>query len=932
MDGTFASYQGFPLARCVVHRSRGWGADLSIVEIHVGGGIPYDVLPPPPEKLYLTVVRGQGPQPPPTPPSALPAQTPEGASTLRLPDGSKKLEACGTLLMIEVVRDKLYGFALPGLFVIRAETVRESDNGQAQRVRLTLADIRFFFVRGLMGRWSFNRRGADGKIRLDSVRPDGSPFSRRMIVDGAAAQLPSSPRVTAGPATWAADFGAVELPAFDPALHALKTLVEPAGLEDPCLRLDGSLAFHPAGEGQVGFAQGGAGRNDRPIGLEFILSKDGAGKGRVVEPGFPEEFIVVVGGETVATVVMDDCEPVLILPGNEVRPLTEELVRRLTDGRYGLDWLMKFVLRPTAFQNVPGVDPEVLDLFADQAGKCFRIPGVEVRVDPAARAPRAGVLPGANEAAADQLSRDAAEKQPSRDVLEPGPNARLLPLLDRAESQAGQRLPITVEAYTFSTVHQILAGTPSQEAYQVVVRELEKLYGQALTVSASDDLFGRLSRPPFDITEIFNGGKGERAFNEASRRGVSFDDLAAAMNKAREIDRLRDAGPQGKAQAEAIQRLELEKADLEEKLGADAGQREILEAGFEIIALERELYEEAGPLSEGPIPWLTNERLGEFLDRRDLQRDELNDKLARLFEKIDKDREERLRRTRGGQAPTDEKPIGMVVLVNRERRVDPDARVFERLGVVKLSSLGVHVDPDRCTDESQARGVLQPVKVTFGAVIRPRTDVPPAATGVPGRTSVVRETQQPTLRIGATPGGQVTSELVFPTGQVVGDFQEGLGGESKIPGALSDEASVFKAAFQRTARGTVVPVKLEDVALDRAVRIYDPDLVELVPLGGPGNRDELVATARARAAERANVPDVVRTERYVFGRPWPIQCDGVVASVTWQMREKDGVPCGFETIVQTGTSAAAFHPPAGTTVLRAPSPVGQGARREGLMP
>ena len=916
MDGTFASYQGFPLARCVVHRSRGWGADISVVEIHVGGGVPYDVLPPPPERLYTTVIRGQGPQPPTQPPTNVPAQAPEGASTLRLPDGTKKLEACGTLLMLEIVRDKLYGFALPGLFVVRAETVRESDDGRAQRVRLTLADVRFFFVRGLLERWSFNRRGADGRIRLDSVRPDGEPFSRRALIDGAAAQLPSQPRVTAGPAVWAQDFGAVELPPFDSALHALQVLVEPAGLEEPALRIDGSLAFHAAADGRVGYAEGGAGRNDSSIDPGFVLSKDGAGHGKVVEPGYPEEVFLVVGGETIATVVMDDCEPVLILPGNEVRPLTEELVRRLTGGRFGLAWLERFVMHPTAYQNIPGLDPEVLDLLADQAGRCFRIPGVEVRLTEdqieagqAQARNNAGRLVGGQLAADFRIAGVLADVQAvgARDVLEPGPNARLLPLLDRAESQAGVRLPVTVEAYSFTTVHQALGGTASQEAYQVVVRELQKRYETAHTVDADNDLFGRLSRPPFDIADIFNGGKGRAAFEEASRRGVNFDDLAAAMNKAREIDRLRDGGPIAKAQADAIQRLELEKAELEEKLGGDAGGKELLEAGFEIIALERELYDDAGPISEGVTAWLTNERLGDFLNKRDLQRDELNDKLARLFQKIDQDREERRGRTRAGAAPTDEKPLGMVVLVNRERRVDPDARVFDRLGVVKTSTLAAHVDPDRCTDESQARAIFKPVKVTFGATLRPRTDVPPSAVPIK-RSSVVREDPK------------------------AGDFQVGAGGESKIPGALSDEATVFKAAFKRTARGSVVEIPLSEVPFDRAVRISDPDLVELVPATGTGNRDDLVARARLRALERANVPDVVRTERFVFARPLPIQCDGVVASVTWQMREKDGAPCGFETIVQTGASAAALAQP-GTTVVRAPAvPAGAGARREGLLP
>ncbi len=925
MDGTFAAYQGFPLARCTFHRTRGWGADISVVEIHVGGP-SYDVMPPPPDKLYLTVVRGQGAQPPPTPPPLLPAQAPGG--DLRMPDGAKPLEACGTLVMLEVNHGVVYGFAVPGLFVVRAETVRESDTGTAQRVRLTLADVRFFFVRGLMDRWSFNRRGADGKIQKDSVRPDGALFTRRELVDGAAAQLPSSPRVTAAPAIWSQDVQSHEFPPFDPALHALQTLVAPAGLEDPCLRLDGSLAFHGAGDGQVGFAHSGAGRNTDPVPPQFVLSKDGAGKGRVVEPSYPEELVIVVGGLTLATAVLDDCEPCLILPGDEVRPLTEELVRRLTDGKYGLDWLMKFVLRPTAFQGLPGVDPDVLDIFADQAGKCFRIPGVEVRNTDGAP----GIsLFGAQGVATDQLVRDAAEQKAQRDALEPGPNARLLPLLDRAETQAGRRLPISVEAFGFTTVHHLLDATASQEAYAIISRELQKLYDVAQTARGNviDNLSGKQARPPFALGDIFNGGKGVNAFNEASRRGVSLDDLAAAMSKARAIDALRDGGPIATAQAAQIERLELEKADLEEKMGGDAGTREILQAGIDIIALERELYESAGPLTEGPLNWLTNESLGEFLNRRGLQRDELEAKLAKLFEKIDNERAGQLARKLQGLPASEEKPRGMVELVNRRRKVDPDARVFENLGVVKLTNLGVHVAPDRATDESHAHAILKPVKVTFGCTVRPRTDVPPGL--AVKKSSFVQTGSGPTITVGTTPGGQAfTASQTGGQGEVV--VQQGAGAESKIPGALNDEASVFKVAFKRTSRGQVVEVPLASVAFDRAVRIYEPDLVELVPLNGPSNRDDLVARARRMAQERSNVPDVVRTSRFVFGRPWPIQCDGVVASVTVEMRDKDGVPCGFQTLVQTGQTAAPLTPTGGSTIVRSPAPVGAGAAREGLIP
>ncbi|HBP17421.1 MAG TPA: hypothetical protein DEA08_06480, partial [Planctomycetes bacterium] len=46
-----------------------------------------------------------------------------------------------------------------------------------------------------------------------------------------------------------------------------------------------------------------------------------------------------------------------------------------------------------------------------------------------------------------------------------GPNAHLLPLRARAETAAGKRLPVRVDAYRFASVHRAMA--PTREAEKI---------------------------------------------------------------------------------------------------------------------------------------------------------------------------------------------------------------------------------------------------------------------------------------------------------------------------------------------------------------------------------------------------------------------------------------------------------------------------------
>ncbi len=895
-DGTFATYQGHALARCTFVRSRGWGASTSTVEILSGARGPVEVQPAIPARIFASVTRGPGNSPPPPPPS--PPPSPPGGSLpetqVRPGDGPPRLEPVGTLLMYEVVGSAVYAVTVPGLYVIRSESVRRSDADPIERVRLTLVDVRYFFALGLLPRWSFNRLRADGSVALNSVRPDRERFSKREIANLVCSSLPSQPRLAVAPAKWSDDRGAIEFERFGHSIVALRQLAATSGLEEPCLRLDGSIALHAAGDGAVRYAPGGAGANTDEIpatdaaGGGVLLYKEGAGHGSVVEPQFPEEFVLVVGGERIATVAVDDWEPVLVTSDETVLPLTEATVRALTGGRWGLDWLKVFVLRPRADQQINGLDPEVAELLARQAWRMFRLPGVEkVSSDGVAGRGPVALSPGAAESAQAGSALDALRRV-VHEVTEPGPNAHLLPLLDRAETVAGRRRPVRVEAFRFTPETQIARSGPASEELQEVQQQIRRIRGVAPPRSAV------VKYAPLGLDQLFKFDR-----NRAGRRGVSFEELSRALVVARDTEAYRDQGVAGKNYADAITPLLAAQAELSEKTGGAAGQSEILSAAFKIAALERQLYEDASLAESAELGLqgaLGADSLDEVLDRRRGARDTLLLELDTLFERVERERFEREERKKAGLSASVDKPLGLVLLVNRKRSEDTGARVYsESLGIVQTSALAGHVDPDRAPDASGATFRPLAVRVTFGAVVRPRLDVP---------------------------AGQLATGTTFT--EQGGTFNGLTELDTRIPAALSDDRTYYTAAFQRVGRNQVRKVDIDTVDRSRAVRV-EADLVELVPLDEPSNVEELDRQALAIALERSNVPDSVTTERRCLARPWPIQCDGVVESVTITMREKNGAPCGFETLVVTGATAAPGAPALGRSAVR-----GQASKREGL--
>ncbi len=954
-DGTIATYQGIGLTRCTFQRTRGYGSTGTVVELHLDPGFtlePFKL-----EDLFRSALA--------TAPVAL------GPSAVR---ARKKLSAYGHLVMKETVRDVVHEHPPVLLFVVRAEEVRRSDGSPTGRFRLSLEDVRYFFARGLLKRWSYNRHRADGTVALDSVKPNGDRYTKGEVAQAAARALPGAPKLAAYPSRWDQDQSSQDFPRFGGAAAALARLSAKAGLEDLCLRLDGDVALHTAGDGLLGYAPGGKGANSQPFPKEVVLSKNGQGRGKTLEPGYPEEFILVAGGERVVTVAVDDWEPVLQFPGGLVRKLDEALMRNLTNGKFGLDWLSRFVLQPTAYQHHPDVDSDVAELLADQAWQLYRLPGVEV--ESAAASPAHGQSSSLFNQAA-ELAQERADADVK--VTGPGPNAHLLPILPRAETVHGRRQAPLVEAYSFTTEHVKLRGSPGQQALEAVRREIARLRANVPTTS-NVPLQPRGGAAELQAGDVFRGAE-----DRLAARGVRIADIDAALRRVREIESFRSKSSAGPGFADQLMKLTREQIQAEEQVGAEGGRTEIFDAAVAIFETEKQIREDA---AAGILPdadttifgTFTSEGLRDALFRREASRQALISRIEPLLVRAEREREERRKRIETTGSPGAGEDFGLVVLSNRPvakqsvevrgpdltglegdarseaiatggtpvstplptpRAVDGAARVVDaEAGLVRLSGLGGHVAPDGASDPSHAHFVPRAVRVTFGVKLRPRVDKPPPFDGFEVTVEAVQDV------IVEETGDAVSAELqrLHAQNEAAGvtlrqaierdrsaliAVQPG-GGQSVISDALSDQESWYAAAFRRTGRGEVEQVQVDTVPLDRAVRVEEPDFVELVKLDGTSNRADLDAAAHRIAQERANVPDVVESMRVVLARPWPVQCDGVVSSVTITLREKDGVPCGFETVVTTGTTGT---PPIGErrTQVRPSSPNdARGARREGM--
>jgi hypothetical protein len=858
--GTFATYQGFPLRACQFRRSRGYAATTSTVDI-MASSLPagWSVEAPNLSTLF-TKARNQ-------------------SEPKRVANG---FAASGALVMRYTDEKGVdYKVTVDPLYIIRAETVRRGPS--VERVRLTLVDIRYFWPRGLMNRWSFNRRRGDGVVAMDSTIGNedvavvgGSPgdlFSRFQIAQLATKRLAGAPRLVSAPERWKLDKSGVEFKPFAPAVSAVQQLVAKAGLEDPCLRLDGDVDLPAAGAGALGYAPGGTGENKQAFESKFKLYKDGQGQGRVVEPGYPEEFVVVVGGQRVATVALDDWEPVLYLPGRVVVPLNEETVRKLTGNRYGMEWLSEFVLRPPNYRSDPNVDPEVTDLLGDQAWRLWRMPGVEA-----------------------------------------GPNAHLLPMQPRAETENGRRVAITVEIVHFTTEHVTLRASPNLERLSEIGRQMAALRANKPAIPSSVTVVGGHGLGTLSVLDLLSS----EAQKELSDLGISSMEIDQALKSVRAIEAARKAVRGGDLYADNMLRLERERLEEEEKAGRGRpGQVAIFDAALEVVKAEKELEKGASAVLEalGKIDSaLSDQTFRTLLKERSDLRELVGIRIKDLAKRAANARAQARQRFLETGSEAVSKPRTHVLYSNRPkpraggvtRKIDQDAIVVdEHAGVIRTSELAGHVEPDGApaTTLGAAKFVPKPVRVIFGTSLRPRVDVPPGTTS------------RPESGAGSIPG---------------------RGGQNVVPEALNDTESTYYAAFGRVARGVPIRIGLNEDVFARGVVIDDPDLVELIRLDGSSNLLDLDQRATELAADRLNAPDVVESSRVLLAHPWPVNCDGVVESVTITMREKDGAPCGFETLVTTGSSRAAVPQGQGQTRTRTAAQIaaakGAAAKREGTAP
>ena len=870
MAGTLATYQGWPVRDVRFRRTRGWRADTSTLLLFAADfPAGFEFVTPTPGNL----VRGRtqarldlGAIRSPRPPVPLP--------------GARRLEFAGSLVMAEVDRAGMeYVVVVDPLYCISIETVRRNADGSLAMLLARLVDSRYFDAQGFVRRWSFNRRDAEANYAPDSVKSGGEPFSLAEIAEEVAKNLFSTPKLAHAPETWADVRPAVELPRFAPATVALAKLAQEHGSGDLCLCLDGSVALWPPGEGRVGHAREGEGaENSADLPPELFLDLQGTGQSRGTEATYPPDFVVIVGGLRIASVRMDDLEPVLVVEG-QVVPLTEETMQKLTGGRYGLTWLSVFVLAPQAYQNDAGIDPRVTQLLREQAWRLWRIPGVE-KDAPFQEAPRQSSLAsGISDASAgfDQLVAGLQRQTRGQSNRVKGPNAHHLPLRDRAETSAGRRLPVRVDSYRFTSVHRVMAPTREAEAMAGARRRMgelrQEIRQQARRKGKPDPWDGVSVSFLFDERYASMPALHE-ALGDLSAHGITREDFERAVGRQRLVDRIRDAAPQlvGEWEKE-LQKL----AQLEGEAGGPG--RTLLDLAREVVDFEKSVGESRSAL-ETPDEEL-RERAGEL-------RDKIQDELRAL----DREREERETRTQVGARRSLTEQTA-VFIRNLPRQLDPEARVYSaELGVIQTSELSGHLAEEGVPVAEATRFVAKSPLVTFGAVLRPRA---------------------------TAPSGRVQT----------GGGSSGGGGGTMIPECLSDQESYYAAAFRRVARGRAERIEVATVPQGQGVPVERPDLVELVPLEGEGNKGALDETAKAVAEGVFGRPDRVDAARYSVARPWPVNTDGVVAGVEIAMRPNGK---GFVTTIHVGSDAPAIKPLDRTRVRVRRGGSSDGAAREGLLP
>lgn len=874
--GTVVMYQGARVQQLKYRRTRGFDADQTVIVMPVAS-FPdgFELIAPQPAELAGEIPRVEADV--------------EGALAGRSPALPRRLRFAGWLVIADLSDDvplHRTPVEVGPLFVLRVERLRRSETTHVAMIQVTLVDERYFWAsRGVLrSRWSFNRVRADGSIALDSVRPDGTPFPRDEVARHVVGSLYRTPQLAAAPAEWAKLTGELSLPRFCPPVMGLGELVRQGKTEDPCLRLDSTVALHKAGDGFVGYAPEGKGANAQSFPPGVILSKRGTGPGYSAELGYADDYLLVVGKERIATVALDDCEPVLVIPARvrkglldvgapgspapvefegaeRVYPLNENTLRALTRGKWGLTELRQKIFATPACMNQPGIARSVTQLLREQAWRYWRIPGVEVE-------------------------ENGARK--------PGPNAHLLPLLARAETEGGRRLPVTVETYRFHTTHRAMTASQEAEAEhasRVALSLIRKRIDAAAAIKAAPNPF-TTHEVSFDLRGVprtlgftpvpagFADVGGKAFLPDVA--GVSHEQIINMQRKARLVDRIKEVDAAlGDAYEKELEKL-FKAGDARHgtfnsevwelaKLGAE------FERGLKKLGVDDRFDAGMTPLERENLRVLDESYQAQ---------------VAEVLKNINL-KAEALKRTRPRTGPQDKQYAQYVE--NLERETDTRASVYSaELGIVRTSTLAGWCEEEGVPSQEYTSFLPKPVRIVFGSTIRPRIDAPPP---------LVSKTQ---TRAG------------------------GGGGAHRVPAELSDEVTWFQRAYRRTANGMET---IDPSAIPAGEGTPVPiDLHELVPLEGEGNGAELEQIANELAETRLVTRPKVEGATLILARAWPVNVDGLVHSVEIYTRDTPAPGTGIETKVTVGSGRAPDPNPlrSGRERPRRPGGGGDAARREGV--
>lgn len=659
---TWLSFNEIPLRRAKVRLSRGLEPDTSVIEFPASVGLKLLPAPLVPESKSL----------------ARPDVAAEiGKTRSKALELVKELPRTGVVSLAEDDPDKgLFWRADFVLHVTRVETVFVDDTGAWAMWRAYLVDNRAYFSRGLVvrpGGARFNIRLPDGTLDRSTVKPSGAPYTLGEIMrDFVVPAMETSPKLAVYPPEWDEDVAARDWGELPLALAVLLQVVRDQGLEDPVLRLDGTIAIHAAGEGVVGFTLGlldgkSVGGNLAPFSEFLRLSRDGTGAGFVREFTHPEPYLVVVGGPRITTVALDDWVPVVIVEGR-VRLLNEGTVRALTNNRYGMTWLLKWLLAPGAYQHAAGAPQKGLTILREQGLRLWQMPGFSV------------------------FAEDGQ-------FVKFGENGHLAPLLPQAETNDGRRRPVAVECPRFQAISRTFADeTDEGLTFQAAVRKVVDVS----TVFRNTDALRQFDNPEKAL------GLKALDLGVLGFKKIASDQLARLKREAAKIELAKtiDASAAGL----------WEQAFLEQLRASDATSGGASEAIFKAMQSILALEVESGRLGKS----------GEVQSpaARAAAKARAQSAIAALDaadRELERKAKENANLTTVGAKRGRE--LTAVVYRNVPRADDPGAQVYsDRLCIVRTSEIAATLKDPSVHAPFETSLVQGAVRVRFGARSRPKVD------------------------------------------------------------------------------------------------------------------------------------------------------------------------------------------------------------------